>query len=235
MSLQQEFTQNDSRSLGKIPFDIDRMLKLIEKAIEVYPKAMLFELYDKGYQQAFQILIACMISIRTLDEVSLKVSLRLFKKAKTPKGISQLSIEELDEILKPSTYHRQKAERILHIANEVERKYRGKLPCDVETLLNLPGVGPKTAHLVMGITCNESFIGVDTHVHRITNRWGYIHSKNPNQTEEQLRQKLPKKHWVQINALLVPFGKHICTWRKPHCLTCPVLKYCRQVGVTEYR
>lgn len=196
---------------------------------------MLFELYDRGYRKPFQILVACLISIRTLDEVSLEVSLRLFSKAKTPETLTKLTLDELSEILKPTTYHRQKAERLLHIAREVRDHHEGNLPCDLETLLSFPGVGPKTAHLVMGIACGESFIGVDTHVHRVTNRWGYVSAKTPEKTEEQLRERLPKKYWVRINALLVPFGKHICTWSKPYCSTCPVLKYCRQVGVKAHR
>lgn len=219
----------------KIPFRIDDMLNRIEAAIRPFPKTLLFELYDRGYTKPFHILVACMVSIRTVDEVSLDVTLELFAKAKTPKALTKLSMEELLDVLQPSTFARQKAERLSLIAHEVENRYGGHLPCDLETLKSLPGVGPKTANLVMAITCGESMIGVDTHVHRVTNRWGYVQAKTPVETEDQLRDILPQQHWVRLNALLAPFGKHICTWDKPHCSTCSVLQYCRQVGVTEHR
>jgi endonuclease III len=109
------------------------------------------------------------------------------------------------------------------------------LPCDREVMLALPGVGPKCANLVLGIACGEARIGVDIHVHRVTNRWGYVQAPTPEKTMEQLEAKLPRRYWVEINRLLVPFGKHVCTGRLPKCSTCPVLDMCRQVGVTEHR
>jgi endonuclease-3 len=221
--------------LRKRTFHIEDMLNRIEQAVQPYPKAMLFELFERGFQKPFEILVACMISIRTLDEVSLKVSLGLFSKARTPLEISKLGVERLDQYLHGSTYHRQKAERILQISKLVQSQYDGELPCDESVLLSLPGVGPKTANLVLGITCHQAKIGVDIHVHRVTNRWGYVQAKTPLATEVQLMEKLPHAQWVRINALLVPFGKHICTGVKPHCSTCPVLAECRQVGVTEHR
>lgn len=174
-----------------------------------------------------------MISIRTSDEVSLDVFLELFSKAKTPKALSNLSLHELNEILKPSTFSRQKAQRLSQIALEIETHYDGHPPCDFTTFNNLPGVGPRLTNLVLGIICGESMIGVDRHVHRICNRWGYLEAKTPKQTEDELRTTLAKRHWVRLNALLVPFGKHIYKSDQPHCSTCPVLQYCRQVGVDE--
>jgi endonuclease III len=223
------------RPRGKVPFKIDDMLKRIADAVSNYPPAMLFDLYLRGYRSPFEILIACMISQRTLDEVSLAVSLNLFELARTPLQISQLSQKELEEILEPAMYASQKAERILKIATLVDRTYAGQLPCRESFLHSLPGVGPKTANLVLGICCGLPHIGVDVHVHRVTNRWGYVHAASEIETEKQLKKKLPKHFWVEINALLVPFGKHICTRLRPHCSTCPVLKYCRQVGVVNPR
>jgi endonuclease III len=109
------------------------------------------------------------------------------------------------------------------------------LPCDAATLLSLPGVGPKCANLVLGIACGQARIAVDIHVHRVTNRWGYVQAGSPEQSMRALESKLPKKYWVEINSLLVPFGKHICTGTKPRCSSCPLLELCRQVGVTEHR
>jgi endonuclease-3 len=235
MIVQHHAPHRNIRTSKKRPHDIDEMLKRIRTAVEQYPKAMLFDLYERGYKTPFEILVACMISIRTLDEVSLAVSLRLFGCARGAFEISKLPLGLLDELLRPATYHRQKAERILEIASYIHRKYNGDLPCNEHLLLALPGVGPKTAHLVMGIACGVPKIGVDVHVERVTVRWGYVRGGSAPLVESQLARKLPKKYWVDINALLVPFGKHICTGRRPFCSQCPVLEYCRQVGVTDPR
>lgn len=228
--------QNDlSGTSQKWPFDIHQVCTRIEKAIAPFPKAMLFELYDRGHKTPFRQLVACLISIRTRDEVSQEVALRLFEVADSPAAIAALPRARLAKLLKPSTYYEQKAERILRIAAFVHHSYNGQLPCDERVLLALPGVGPKTANLVLGIACGEPRIGVDIHVHRVTNRWGYVAAASAGATEAQLEKKLPKKYWVKINALLVPFGKNICTGKRPHCSTCPVLRYCRQVGVANPR
>ena len=113
--------------------------------------------------------------------------------------------------------------------------YGGTLPCDQAALLEFPGVGPKCANLALGIACGEAGIGVDIHVHRVTNRWGYVQSASPEKTMALLQDKLPRQYWVELNALLVPFGKHICTGVLPRCSTCPVLEFCRQVEVTKHR
>ncbi len=224
-----------AKASQKWPFDIHDVMKRIEAAVEAYPKAMLFDLYDQGYRTPFQILIACMISIRTLDEVSLRVALDLFKVADAPGTMAALSRTRLTKLLKPCTYSAQKAERIYRIAQFIHRSYEGNLPCDERFLLALPGVGPKTANLVLGIACGQPHIGVDIHVQRVTNRWGYVEAHSANATEFQLQRTLPKKYWVKINELLVPFGKHVCTGKRPRCSTCPVLQYCRQVGVVNPR
>ena len=114
-------------------------------------------------------------------------------------------------------------------------EYGGTLPCDEEVLLSFKGVGPKCANLVLGIACGQSSIGVDIHVHRVTNRWGYVAASTPVKTMRALQEKLPRRYWVEINALLVPFGKHICTGVRPKCSTCPLLDMCQQVGVTSHR
>jgi endonuclease-3 len=109
------------------------------------------------------------------------------------------------------------------------------MPCREEVLLGFRGVGPKCANLVLGIACDQEKIGVDIHVHRVTNRWGYVQTATPEQTMDALSARLPARYHVEINRLLVPFGKHVCTGTLPHCSTCPVLDYCRQVGVTRHR
>ena len=221
--------------MAKKPFDINRALKRIEKAIVSYKKAAMFELAEDGFNSTFEQLVACMISIRTYDEVSIVMARRLFEVARTPKEVSKLSVAEIDKLIGQSTFHDRKAIQIREMAQRVLDEFNGELPCDEETLRSFSGVGPKCAHLVMGIACGEPFISVDIHVHRVTNRWGYVQASTPEKTMVQLEAKLPQRHWIDINRLLVPFGKHICTGNLPHCSTCPVLDMCQQVGVTAHR
>jgi endonuclease III len=221
--------------MKKKPFDINRATKKIEKAIAPHKKAALFELAEDGFTSTFEQLIACMISIRTYDEVTIVMARRLFEQARTPSEVSKLSVQEIDKLIGQSTFHDRKAIQIREMALRVLGEFNGQLPCDEEILRSFSGVGPKCAHLVMGIACGEPFISVDIHVHRVTNRWGYVQAATPEKTMLQLESKLPKRHWIDINRLLVPFGKHICTGNLPHCSTCPVLDMCQQVGVTAHR
>ena len=221
--------------MNKKPFDLGVVIRRIQKAVKPWPKAALFELAENGFSTTFEQLVACIISIRTYDEVTLPVSKKLFERARTPEEISQLTYEELDALISPSTFHERKASQILAIARRVIDEYGGEIPCDPEILMSFSGVGPKCAHLVLGIACEEPFISVDIHVHRVTNRWGYVKTSTPEKTMAALGEKLPRRYWIEINRLLVPFGKHICTGNLPHCSTCPVLDMCQQVGVKSHR
>ncbi len=221
--------------MAKERFDIDRAVKLIDEAIVPYKKAAMFELADDGFNSTFEQLVACMISIRTYDEVTIPVARRLFERARTPKEMSQLSSEEIDALILQSTFHERKAAQILVLARRVVDEFGGELPCEEEILLSFSGVGPKCAHLAMGIACGDPFISVDIHVHRVTNRWGYVRASTPEKTMLALEEKLAQQYWIEINRLLVPFGKHICTGTLPHCSACPVLEMCQQVGVEAHR
>jgi endonuclease III len=221
--------------MAKRPFDISEAIRAIRKAVEPFPKAALFELAEDGFNSTFEQLVACIISIRTYDEVMLPTARRLFARARTPDQMRRLSPEEIDEIIRPATFHEQKAANIHAIAERVANDYGGDLPCEAEVLLSFKGVGPKCANLVLGIACDQPYIGVDVHVHRVTNRWGYVAAKTPEKTMLALMEKLPRRYWVEINRLLVPFGKHVCTGTRPKCSTCPVLEMCQQVGVTNPR
>jgi endonuclease-3 len=221
--------------VSKRPFDIDEVLSLIRAEVRSYAEAAMFALAAQGHDSLFEQLIACLISIRTRDEVSLPVALRLFAHARTPRAIARLSIEALDELIQPSTFHLQKAAQIHAIAERTDREFSGVLPPDFEVLTSFKGVGPKCAGLALGVAHGIERIGVDIHVHRVTNRWGYVQTRSPEQTLSALEQRLPRKYWVEINRLLVPFGKHVCTGARPRCSTCPVLAFCRQVGVSEHR
>ena len=220
---------------AKRPFDISLALRRIRKAVRPWPKAALFELAEEGFNSTFEQLVACIISIRTYDEVTLPVARKVFERARTPAEMSKLTFEELDALINLSTFHERKASQILAIARRALEEYGGELPCDTEVLRSFAGVGPKCANLVLGIACGEPFISVDIHVHRVTNRWGYVQALTPEKTLLALEAKLPRRYWIEINRLLVPFGKHICTGNLPRCSTCPVLDMCQQVGVKEHR
>jgi endonuclease III len=221
--------------MPKEPFDIDQAIERIRAAVASLPKAALFELAEAGFDSPFEQLVACIISIRTYDEVTLPVARRLFARARTPREVSRLTPAEIDGLIVGSSFHERKAQQIHAIAQRVVSEYGGMLPCDAEVLLSFAGVGPKCVSLVLGIACGEAHIGVDVHVHRVTNRWAYVQASTPERTMTALEAKLPKRYWVEINRLLVPFGKHICTGQRPHCSTCPVLEMCRQVGVEYHR
>lgn len=221
--------------MDKKPFDIRVAARRIDKAIRPYKKAAMFELAEDGFNSTFEQLVACMISIRTYDEVTIPLAQRLFERARTPEEMSRLSTAEIDTLIHQSTFHERKAVQIRELARRVVEEFKGDLPCDPEILQSFSGVGPKCAHLVLGIACGEPFISVDTHVHRVTNRWGYVAASTPEKTMLALEAKLPKRYWIEINRLLVPFGKHICTGNLPHCSTCPVLDMCQQVGVKTHR
>jgi endonuclease-3 len=219
----------------KRAFDIGLALDRIRDAVRPWPKAAMFALAEDGYASLFEQLAACIISIRTRDEVSLEAARRLFEVARTPSAVARLATARIDALIRPATFHDAKAAQIRELARHAEAEHGGELPCDAAVLQGFRGVGPKCANLALGIACGERRISVDIHVHRVTNRWGYVRAPTPERTMTELKRVLPERWWIEINALLVPFGKHICTGTLPRCSTCPVLDMCRQVGVTEHR
>ena len=219
----------------KKPFDITEAIPLLREAVEPFPKAALFELHADGYTSVFHILVACVLSIRTFDEVSLPAARRLFAKAATPQAVAKLTEAEIDALISPCTFHPAKAKTVRTIAEQTVSEHGGELPPDPDALMAFKGVGPKCANLAVGIAAGLPLIGVDVHVHRVTNRWGLVATATPEKTMAALMDVLPQALWVEINALLVPFGKHVCTGARPKCSTCPLLSMCRQVGVTEQR
>jgi len=216
-------------------FEIDGAIERIREAVRSFPKAAMFELADEGYRSPFEQLISCIISIRTYDEVSLPVSRRLFARARTPAEVCRLTPTEIDRLIQDCTFHQPKSQQIYAIAQRIMTDFNGELPCDAKVLLAFDGVGPKCANLTLGIACGQACISVDVHVHRVTNRWGYVQTRTPEKTLTALEAKLPTAYRVEINQLLVPFGKHICTGNLPRCSTCPVAEMCQQVGVEKHR
>lgn len=220
---------------SKEPFDIDRAVALLRKVVAPLPPAALFYLYEQGYTSVFEQLVACIISIRTFDETTTPAALRLFKLGRTPAELAALSEEQIAQAIFDSSYARNKALQIRTIAAETAQHWGDELPAEFSVLTSFKGVGPKCAGLALGIAAKQPYIAVDIHVHRVTNRWGYVAAATPEKTMEALQQLLPEAYWVEINQLLVPFGKHICTGRLPHCSKCPLLSMCRQVGVEKHR
>ncbi len=183
----------------------------------------------------FLILIATILSLRTRDDPTEKASEQLFGLAKTPAKMAKLSREAVERAIRPVMFSGVKAENILKTSQILVEKYSSQVPADIEELDTLPGVGRKTANLVVTLGYGLPGICVDTHVHRVTNRWGYVRTKSPDDTEMALRAKLPKKYWIEINGELVKFGQNICTAVLPKCSACPLFQYCDRVGVTRSR
>jgi endonuclease-3 len=230
-------TRAETPVLGgpKRPFRVATVLARIRRDVASYADAAMFELRDRGHGSLFAQLVSCIISIRTRDEVSLPVSLALLERAPTARAMARLGPDGIDRLIAASTFHEAKARQIHAIAVRTDAEFGGTLPPDVEVLTSFSGVGPKCAHLALGVAAGQARIAVDIHVHRVTNRWGYVDAPTPERTMLALERVLPKRWWIEINRLLVPFGKHVCTGTRPKCSTCPVLEYCRQVGVVDPR
>ncbi len=172
------------------------------------------------------VLISCILSLRTKDNTTIQASERLFNLAKTPEAMMGLPVKKIEKTIYPVGFYRNKARAIKNICKELTEKYHSKVPDTIDELLKFKGVGRKTANLVVTIGYGKPGICVDTHVHRITNRWGYVKTKTPEQTEFALRKKLPARYWLIINDLLVTFGQNICKPISPLCSRCGLYKYC---------
>lgn len=183
----------------------------------------------------FLVLVSCILSLRTRDTVSLPASQRLFEHAQTPQTLLLLSPSTIEKLIYPTGFYHNKTKQILEICTILLKKYQGKVPHTYEELIGLPGVGPKTANLVLGEGFGIPAICVDTHVHRVSNRLGLVKSKTVEETEEQLKLLLPKKYWTEYNKLMVMWGQNICVPLSPKCSICPLLPLCPQIGVTRHR
>jgi len=183
----------------------------------------------------FKVLISCILSLRTQDRTTGAASERLFNLAPDVKTMSRLSVKTIEKTIYPVGFYKVKAGRIKELCNVLIKEYHAKVPDDLDELLKLKGVGRKIANLVITLGYQKPGICVDTHVHRITNRWGYVKTKTPEQTEFALRGKLPPKYWPEINGLLVAFGQGICRPISPLCSKCDINRYCEKAGVTAHR
>ena len=183
----------------------------------------------------FKVLVSCIISLRTKDEVTALASARLFDRAETPAAMQNLSVEEIASLIYPAGFYRNKAQQIRDISRRLVADYGGSVPDEFDVLLSFKGVGRKTANLVLTLGFDKPGICVDTHVHRICNRWGYVATKTPDQTEMCLRSKLPGNYWIEINDLLVAFGQNHCFPVSPRCSDCCLAFRCPRIGVLKSR
>ncbi len=183
----------------------------------------------------FQILISTLLSLRTKDEVTTEASRRLFAKARTPQQMLKLKAEEIQKLIFPVGFYKRKSENIREVCRIILHDFNGKVPDDLDQLLELPGVGRKTANLVITLGFKKPGICVDTHVHRICNRFGYVNTRQPDETEMRLREKLPAEWWIPINDILVAFGQSLCKPISPMCSQCKVSRWCERIGVGKSR
>ncbi len=183
----------------------------------------------------FRVLVSCILSLRTKDQVTAVAGERLFNVASDPLGISKLTEKRIEKLIYPVGFYRNKAAQIRAISKELIEDYSGKVPDTIEGLMHFKGVGRKTANLVMTLGFGLPGICVDIHVHRITNRWGFVSTKTPEKTEFALREKLPKEYWIPINDLLVAYGQNLCRPVSPFCSRCRIIKFCKRVGVEKSR
>jgi endonuclease-3 len=213
---------------------IEKVLKILEIEYKTW-QVPIVTLVAERSRDPFQVLVSTLLSLRTKDEVTTVASRRLFAKAKTPQEMLTLPAKEIQKLIYPVGFYKRKSENLLEVCHLLLERYKGKVPADLDELLTLPGVGRKTANLVITLGYGIPGICVDTHVHRISNRFGYVQTKTPDKTEMALREILPKKWWIPYNDMLVAFGQGLCKPISPWCSKCAVSEYCERVGVGRFR
>ena len=214
-------------------FPVSEVLAKVKKAVQGCRVPSLTIISQKN--DPFAVLVSCIISLRTRDEVTYPASARLLKLAKTPAQLMKLSNAKLEQAIYPAAFFRNKSQSIKELCKDLVDNYEGRVPDKLEELLKLKGVGRKTANLTLILGHNKPGICVDIHVHRISNRWGYVKTKSPNETEMALRDKLPKCYWKGYNDLLVTFGQNICKPVSPFCGSCAIAEICPKIDVSKYR
>jgi endonuclease-3 len=213
---------------------INNVIKILQKELEVGSMPIVSHL-AADQRDPFVILISTLLSLRTKDEVTAVATEKLFALASTPQEMLQLSLRKIEQAIYPVGFYHNKARTIHHACRELIDRFDSKVPDDLDTLLTIKGVGRKTANLVVALAYGKDAICVDTHVHRISNRLGYVKTKNPEETEFALRDKLPRRYWIIYNTIMVAFGRKTCKPVSPLCSQCPIFKYCDRVGVTISR
>lgn len=225
-------TRQQTRAM--IPKEFPKIWPVLKKQVRSLHLPWLDQM-TAAARDPFKVLVSCLLSLRTKDKVTGEASQRLFNLAATPEAMSRLTVMGIQKAIYPVGFYRVKAQRIRDLSQEIVRKYNGKVPDTIEELLLLKGVGRKTANLVVTLGYDKEGICVDTHVHRITNRWGLVRTKTPVQTEFALRKVVPVKYWRKLNGNLVAFGQGICKPISPLCSQCTIRPFCSRVGVQHSR
>lgn len=215
-------------------FDIDQFVETLSKAYRDWQAPIITFIANRG-ATPFEVLVSTLLSLRTKDEVTALAAERLFKAGRTPAQLLALGEKQTAGLIYPVGFYPTKAKRLMQISRILLDRFEGQVPDNLEDLLTLPGVGRKTANLVLIEGFKKDAICVDTHVHRISNRIGYVRTKTPEQTELALRGKLPRRHWIRYNELLVAFGQVLCRPVSPFCSICPVSDMCPRIGVGRHR
>lgn len=222
---------------GKPPrasHDIDAIVEILRREVVGFQVPVVTE-YSRKRRHPFDVLISTLLSLRTKDDVTRGAAKKLFERARSPEAILTLSEEEIAALIFPVGFYKTKARTLRQVCRDLIDRYRGEVPDEIDELLTLKGVGRKTANLVVTLGYGKLGVCVDTHVHRVSNRLGYVSTKTPEQTEQALRAKLPKKYWIEFNDLLVTWGQNICVPISPFCSKCALLSHCRQLSVTRRR
>jgi endonuclease-3 len=214
--------------------DIHSAITILRREVPKW-ETPIVTLMAETYQSPFRVLISCILSLRTQDATTAKASHRLFALADSPETMLKLTAKKIEKLIYPVGFYRTKVKNILEICQTLIDRYAGQVPDSIDELLKFRGIGRKTANLVVTLGYRKAGICVDTHVHRISNRWGYVKTATPEKTEFALRDKLPKKYWIEFNDLLVSFGQHLCRPISPVCSQCPIARYCSRVGVSLKR
>lgn len=214
---------------------VEKVLQILKKEIKKWKVPAVGVIADEAGDRPFKTLISCVLSLRTKDAVTEAASRRLLGQAPTPQAMVKLTPSAIEKLIYPVGFYRTKAKAIIRSCQILIDEYGGKVPRTIDELLKLPGVGRKTANLVVTVGYNDYGICVDTHVHRISNRWGYVKTKTPEETEFALRKKLPRKEWKTYNDILVTFGQNLCAPISPWCSKCPIGGYCPKIGVPRSR
>lgn len=214
--------------------DIDAIVEILRREVVGLVVPVVTE-FSRKRRDPFDVLISTILSLRTKDDVTRAAASRLLGRARTPAAILSMREDEIARLIFPVGFYKTKARTLRQVCQDLIDRYHGKVPDDIDELLTLKGVGRKTANLVVTLGYGKLGVCVDTHVHRVSNRLGYVVTKTPEQTEQALRDKLPRKYWIEFNDLLVAWGQNICKPISPFCSKCALLSYCRQVGVTRHR
>lgn len=213
--------------------NIEKVIKILEKHFPPQGKTTLNKM--RKNPEAFKILISCLLSLRARDENTEKVSKQLFAVADTPEQIASIPTQKLEKLIFSSGHYRKKAQVLKHVSNELITRFNSIVPSTRDELMSIKGIGPKTSNIVLAFAFGQPVIPVDTHVHRIPNRLGWVKTKTPEKTEDELMKIVPKEYWINFNAIFVAFGREICQPVSPKCSICPVRKYCKRVGVKRSR